>query len=130
MGKDLAAQRKRLRLFRHPLRTLYYFSACATSAGVRGSLWLARHRLTMTLLLPALAGYIFLKQTGVCTTALSWHARLSCPTPASHRTDGVRWGTALLSCAEQRWNRQRRSSGRRNRGNKCPKNSAVAGFQC
>jgi hypothetical protein len=71
MGKDLAAQRKRLRLFRHPFRTLYYFSTCAASAGVRGCLWLARHRLTLTLLLPALAGYIFLKQTGAPSSLLA-----------------------------------------------------------
>ena len=64
LGKKLAAQRKQLRLHRHPFRTLYYFSACAASAAVRGSLWLARHRITLTLLLPAVAGYIFLKQTG------------------------------------------------------------------
>ena len=31
---------------------------------MRGALWLARHRLTLTLLLPAVAGYVFLKQTG------------------------------------------------------------------
>lgn len=64
MGKKLAAQRKQLRLYRHPFRTLYYFSACAASAAIQGCLWLARHRLTLTLLLPAVAGYIFLKQTG------------------------------------------------------------------
>ena len=40
MGKELALQRKRLRLFRRPLATLYYFGACAGSAAVRGALWL------------------------------------------------------------------------------------------
>ena len=64
LGKQLAGQRKQLRLHRHPFRTLYYFSACAASAAVRGCLWLAKHRITLTLLLPAVAGYIFLKQTG------------------------------------------------------------------
>ena len=64
LGKKLAAQRKQLRLHRHPLKTLYYFSACAASAAVRGCLWLAKHRITLTLLLPAIIGYVFLKQTG------------------------------------------------------------------
>lgn len=64
LGKKLAAQRKQLRLHRHPLKTLYYFSACAASAAVRGCLWLAKHRITLTLLLPAVIGYVFLKQTG------------------------------------------------------------------
>ncbi len=64
LGKKLAAQRKQLSLHRHPLRTLYYFSACAASAAVRGCLWLAKHRITLTLLLPAIIGYVFLKQTG------------------------------------------------------------------
>ncbi|KAK9917565.1 hypothetical protein WJX75_005821 [Coccomyxa subellipsoidea] len=64
LGKELAAQRKQLRFFRHPIRTLYYFSACAGSAAVRGGLWLLKHRITLTLLLPAIAGYVFLKHTG------------------------------------------------------------------
>ena len=64
LGKKLAAQRKQLSLHRHPLRTLYYFLACAASAAVRGCLWLAKHRITLTLLLPAIIGYVFLKQTG------------------------------------------------------------------
>jgi len=64
LGKDLAAQRKQLRLFRHPLRTLYYFGACAGGAAASGALWLARHRLTLYLLVPALLAYAGLKATG------------------------------------------------------------------
>ncbi len=76
LGKQLAAERKQLRLFRHPIRTLYYFSACAGSAAVRGGLWLLKHRITLTLLLPAIAGYIFLKHTGA---ALAEHCDLLAP---------------------------------------------------
>jgi hypothetical protein len=81
MGKELALQRKQLRLFRRPLSTLYYFGACAGSAAARGVLWLARHRLTLSLLLPALAGYIFLKQTGTPLLPARAH---SYSTPQAH----------------------------------------------
>ncbi len=64
LGKELALQRKQLRLFRHPLRTLYYFAACAGGAACSGAVWLARHRLTLFLLVPALLAYACLKLTG------------------------------------------------------------------
>lgn len=88
LGKDLATQRKQLRLFRHPFRTLYYFAACAGSAAVRGSLWLVKHRITLTLLLPAIAGYIFLKQTGkACSTvAYAYYHIMYLPCCTCYRT--------------------------------------------
>ena len=82
LGKKLAAQRKQLSLHRHPLRTLYYFSACAASAAVRGCLWLAKHRITLTLLLPAIIGYVFLKQTGTAFQLRAREYRVEAAVPA------------------------------------------------
>ena len=64
LGKELALQRKQLRLFRRPARTLYYFTTCACGAAASGAVWLARHRLTLFLLVPALLAYGSLKVTG------------------------------------------------------------------
>lgn len=75
LGKELALQRKQLRLFRHPARTLYYFTACACGAAASGAVWLARHRLTLFLLVPALLAYGVLKATGVFMR-LCCHAQL------------------------------------------------------
>ena len=63
-GRELALQRKQLRLFKSPLSTLYYFFGSASAATGRGLVWLLRHRITLFLLIPAVLGYIALKVTG------------------------------------------------------------------
>lgn len=63
-GKELALQRKRLRLFVSPFRTLFYFSGSASAATGRGLVWLLKHRITLFILIPAILGYVALKLTG------------------------------------------------------------------
>ncbi len=63
-GRHLSHQRKRLTLFQQPLRTLYYFSACMTSASGRGLSWLIHSPVTLFVLLPLLVTYGSLKYTG------------------------------------------------------------------
>lgn len=64
LGKQLARERNKLKLLRKPVPTLYHFFACAISAGIRGLIWLVKHRITLFLLTPTLAGYGALKYTG------------------------------------------------------------------
>ncbi len=72
-GKELALQRQRLKLFRCPLRTSYYFLGSASSALARGFLWLVKHRVTLFLLLPLLLTYAGIKLTGIssCITTVT-----------------------------------------------------------
>lgn len=63
-GKELALQRKRLKLFISPFRTLYYFAGCTSAAAGRGLLWLLKHRVTLFFLIPTLISYVGFKVTG------------------------------------------------------------------
>ncbi|KAK9829946.1 hypothetical protein WJX72_008802 [[Myrmecia] bisecta] len=67
LGKKYSLQRRRLTLVRSPLRTLYYFFACAGDAALRGSAWVVHHPITLFILLPILGGYAGLKLTGTET---------------------------------------------------------------
>ena len=78
-GKDLALQRKGLKLFRAPLRTLFYFCGSTSSAAGRGFMWLVKNRVTLFILVPALIGYVSLKVTGkslVPVASCSKHSQL------------------------------------------------------
>ena len=69
MGKELAQQRQQLKVLKSPLRTLYYFAACAASAAVRGVAWGLQHPVFYFLLLPVLSAYVGLKYTGPGTNS-------------------------------------------------------------
>ena len=69
MGKELAQQRQQLKVLKSPLRTLYYFAACAASAAVRGVAWGLQHPVFYFLLLPVLSAYAGLKYTGPGTNS-------------------------------------------------------------
>ena len=69
MGKELAQQRQQLKVLKSPLRTLYYFAACAASAAVRGVAWGLQHPVFYFLLLPVLSAYVGLKYTGQGTNS-------------------------------------------------------------
>ncbi|KAK9815151.1 hypothetical protein WJX73_008909 [Symbiochloris irregularis] len=62
LRNNLAFKRERLKLTRSPGATLYWFMLSSASGLWRGSMWLAKHRLTLFFLLPTMLGYISLKR--------------------------------------------------------------------
>lgn len=82
LGAELALQRRQLLLFRHPLTTLYYFGACATSSAWRGMQWSLHHPVMLWCVIPMIAAYATIKPSGkthcfLCSTAISTHITCS-----------------------------------------------------
>ncbi len=64
LAKAQAEERRRLGLFRHPLKCLKLFSVFAASGCWSSGVWLISHPITLGLLVPILLGYVVLKLTG------------------------------------------------------------------
>jgi hypothetical protein len=65
-----AQERQHLTLFRHPIKTLYYFSKFVIRGSVNGTRWFVSHPLTIFLLVPALLAYLFAKQLDYAPTVV------------------------------------------------------------
>ncbi|KAL3138829.1 hypothetical protein ABBQ32_005664 [Trebouxia sp. C0010 RCD-2024] len=71
LGAELTLQRRQLLLFRHPLTTLWYFGACATSSAWRGMQWSLHHPVMLWCIIPLIAAYAAVKPSGIAEPLVS-----------------------------------------------------------